>query len=127
MNLKIIRNVTRPLKTVFSVPRNITGTLLLPVVVRFGTPTTLSGCIRVTGTVGICSASVAGRGTTRTTIRTMGALSLEIGVPRRLSSLNVRRDSLSHLTATTFTSMYAPNGPQRMAGRVVLSLCGGTL
>ncbi len=127
MNLNIIRNVTRPVNSLFSVPRNITGTLLLPAVVRFGTPMYLSGCMRVTGTVSTCHRNVAGRRTTRTTYGTIHSLTVRINVPRRLARVNVGRRSVPTLTRRTVASIYAPNGPHRMAGRSVVTLCGGIL
>lgn len=127
MNLNVIRSVTRPLNTFCSAPRNMTGTLLLPCMVRCGTrsPTT-SGCVQVTRTVKMSARNVARTRNMGTTVRTMGTLSLDVGVPRGLRRVGIGRRSVPTLTMTTFGSMYAKKGPHPASMRSVRTLCHGT-
>lgn len=127
MNLKVIRSVTRPLNTFCSAPRKITGTLLLPCMVRCGTrsPTT-PGCVGVTGTVKIRATNVDRTRNMGTTVRTMGSLSLDVNVPRGLRRVGIGRRSVPTLTMTTFGSIYANNGPHPASIRSVRMLCHGT-
>lgn len=127
MNLNISRNVTRPVDTLRSIPRKMTYTVLLPAIVHFGVRMDMPGCMRVTGIINICGSNVASRRTTRTTYGTVRRLSGLMNVPRRLDRLNVARTSVPTLTRRTFASMYAPNGPHRISGRSVVTLCRGVL
>lgn len=110
MNLKVTRSVTRALNTMCSAPRNITYTVVLPVIVRCGTSYANRGCHRVTETVNIGNiSSVSMRRCEGTTISTIRGLSISIKVPAGLRTLG--RRSLRFLTRSTRTSTYTPNGP----------------
>lgn len=126
MNLKVTRSVTRALNTICSAPRNITYTVVLPVIVRCGRRYANRGCHRVTETVNMGNMSRVSRSRCEgTTVRTIGGLSISMKVPAGLRT--VGRRSLRFLTRSTRTSTYTPKGPGSTDMRSLGSLFHGVV
>lgn len=80
-SMYLIRKVDHPVKTLFRMPRKVSGTVLLPTMLRFDRRTYVSHLTSVKQVFRPSGRDLAERRTTRVTIRSIGSLYLGLGVP----------------------------------------------
>ena len=113
--LGIVHGMAHPLGAYYNIPHGVANALLLPYILEFNAPCALPKYRVMAQAAGIDTAGMSDQQAAAALIKAVCDLSVKIGIPQKLSELNVKESDIPALAKAAFADVCTPGNPRDVA------------
>ena len=112
VGLGIVHGMAHPLGAFYNIPHGVANALLLPYILEFNAPCALPKYRVMAQAAGIDTTEMNDQQAADTLIKAVRDLSIKIGIPQKLSELNVKESDIPALAQAAFNDVCTPGNPR---------------
>ena len=111
-----------PLGAFYNIPHGVANALLLPYILEFNAPAALPKYRDMAGAIGIDTSKMNDEEAAKAVVDAVRQLSIKIGIPQKLSELNVKTEDFPALAQAAFADACTPGNPRDVTVEDLLAL-----
>ena len=112
VGLGIVHGMAHPLGAFYNIPHGVANALLLPLILEFNAPCALPKYRVMAETIGIDTSKMNDEAAAAALVKAVRDLSIKIGIPQKLSDLNVKESDIPALAQAAFNDVCTPGNPR---------------
>ena len=112
VGLGIVHGMAHPLGAFYNIPHGVANALLLPMILEFNAPCALPKYRVMAETIGIDTSKMSDEAAAAALVKAVRDLSIKIGIPQKLSELNVKESDIPALAQAAFNDVCTPGNPR---------------
>jgi len=112
VGLGIVHGMAHPLGAFYNIPHGVANALLLPLILEFNAPCALPKYRVMAETIGIDTSKMSDEAAAAALVKAVRELSIRIGIPQKLSELNVKESDIPALAQAAFNDVCTPGNPR---------------
>ena len=112
VGLGIVHGMAHPLGAFYNIPHGVANALLLPLILEFNAPCALPKYRVMAETIGIDTSKMSDEAAAAALVKAVRDLSIQIGIPQKLSDLNVKESDIPALAQAAFNDVCTPGNPR---------------
>lgn len=122
VGLGIVHGMAHPLGAFYNIPHGVANALLLPYILEFNAPAALPKYRVMAQAMGIDTSKMNDEEAAKAVVDAVRALSIKIGIPQKLSELNVKPEDFPALAQAAFIDVCTPGNPRDVTVEDLLAL-----
>lgn len=122
VGLGIVHGMAHPLGAFYNIPHGVANALLLPYILEFNAPAALPKYRDMAGAIGIDTSKMSDEEAAKAVVDAVRELSIKIGIPQKLSELNVKTEDFPALAQAAFIDVCTPGNPRDVTVDDLLAL-----
>ena len=122
VGLGIVHGMAHPLGAFYNIPHGVANALLLPYILEFNAPAALPKYRDMAGAIGIDTSKMNDEEAAKAVVDAVRQLSIKIGIPQKLSELNVKTEDFPALAQAAFADACTPGNPRDVTVEDLLAL-----
>ncbi|MDD6210139.1 MAG: lactaldehyde reductase [Bacteroidales bacterium] len=122
VGLGIVHGMAHPLGAFYNIPHGVANALLLPYILEFNASAALPKYRVMAQAMGIDTSKMNDEEAAKAVVDAVRALSIKIGIPQKLSELNVKPEDFPALAQAAFIDVCTPGNPRDVTVEDLLAL-----
>lgn len=122
VGLGLVHGMAHPLGALFDIPHGVANALLLPYVMQFNMEASIEKYAKIAIAMGVDTAGMSLREQAQAAVDSVRELAIRVGIPQKLSSLGVDKDSIERLAKSAMEDVCTPGNPKNVSLSDVIAL-----
>ncbi len=122
VGLGVVHGMAHPLGAMFDVPHGVANALLLPTIMEFNMPAAIEKYELIAKAMGVYELGMTTEQAAIAAVEAVKALSVEVGIPQRLSELGITEADIPALSESAFADVCTPGNPREVSVEIIAEL-----
>lgn len=122
VGLGAVHGMAHPLGAFYNIPHGVANALLLPYVMEFNQSAATAKYRQIAEAMGCCTRGMTDEAAATAAVDAVKQLSLQVGIPQKLSEIGVKAADLERLAQSAFADVCTPGNPRDVTTADLLAL-----
>jgi len=122
VGLGLVHGMAHPLGAYYDIPHGVANALLLPIVMQYNLESSIDKYADIATAMGVNISTLSKKEAAQAAVDAVKALAVKVGIPEKLSDLNVKEEDLERLAQSAFSDVCTPGNPRTVILEDALTL-----
>lgn len=122
VGLGLVHGMAHPLGALFDIPHGVANALLLPVIMNFNMPACIDKYADIAQAMGVDISGMDKQQAAEAAVKAVQELSIRVGIPQKLSELNITAEDIPALAAQAIQDVCTPGNPREVTEEQIIAL-----
>jgi len=122
VGLGLVHGMAHPLGAFYDIPHGVANALLLPIVMQYNAGSAVEKFADIAKALGVDVKGLSKEEAAQAAVNAVKKLAVLVGIPEKLSELNVRKEDLERLAQSAFNDVCTPGNPRTATVEDILEL-----
>jgi len=122
VGLGLVHGMAHPLGAFYDIPHGVANALLLPIVMQYNAGSAVEKFGDIAVALGVDVKGLSKEDAAQAAVNAVKNLAKQVGIPEKLSDLNVKKEDLARLAQSAFNDVCTPGNPRAATVEDILAL-----